>query len=318
MSADPTRAHRLRKLATVAGLCLAVGVMTTAVSYSVTLYRLFCQATGAFGTTERAASNDTTRSARSVTVSFNTDVAPGMPWRFVPVQRSVTVHLGEEALVFFEAENLSDHAIVGHATFNVSPDRVGLYFKKIQCFCFTEERLGPHQKVEMPVDFFVDPRMETDVDAKVVHDITLSYTFFESRQPEGAQDLARFENRPPDPTAGRTLFATVCSACHATDRNKVGPLLDGVVGRRAGSVPGYPYSTALAQAGITWDADALDKWLAGPQHFIPGAQMPFSLPDALRRRDVIAYLETLKPAAGTPHSPPTTGQATVTAAPHPG
>ncbi len=307
----PTPAPRLRKIATVIGLCAAVGVMTTAVSYSVTLYRLFCQATGAYGTTERAASNDTAQSARTVTVSFNTDVAPGMPWRFVPMQHSVTVHLGEEALVFFEAENLSDHAIVGHATFNVTPDRVGLYFKKIQCFCFTEERLGPHQKVEMPVDFFVDPRMESDVDAKVVHDITLSYTFFESRQPEGAQDLARFDNRPPDPVAGRTLFATVCSACHAPDHNKVGPMLDGVMGRRAGSVPGYPYSTALAQAGITWDADTLDKWLAGPQHFIPGAEMPFSLPDAVRRRDVIAYLATLKPTH-------TAGQATPPDNPHPG
>ncbi len=306
MSADPIRARRIRTVATVAGLCLAVGVMTTLVSYSVTLYRLFCQATGALGTTERAASDDATQSARTVTVSFNTDVAPGMPWRFVPVQRSVTVHLGEEALVFFEAENQSDHPIVGHATFNVSPGKVGLYFKKIQCFCFTEERLGAHQKVEMPVDFFVDPRMETDADARDVHDITLSYTFFESRQPAGAQDLARFENRPPDSAAGRTLFATVCSACHAADQNKVGPMLDGVVGRRAGSVPGYPYSTALAQAGITWDADSLDKWLAGPQHFIPGAEMPFSLPDAVRRRDVIAYLETLKPAR-------TTGQAAVPA-----
>jgi len=311
MPADPTPAHRFRKFATVVGLCAAVGVMTTAVSYSVTLYRLFCQATGAYGTTERAASNDTAQSARTVTVSFNTDVAPGMPWRFVPVQNSVTVHLGQEALVFFEAENLSDHAIVGHATFNVTPDRVGLYFKKIQCFCFTEERLGPHQKVEMPVDFFVDPRMESDVDAKVVHDITLSYTFFESRQPEGAQDLARFANRPPDPVAGHTLFATVCSACHAPDHNKVGPMLDGVMGRRAGSVPGYPYSTALAQAGITWDADTLDKWLAGPQHFIPGAEMPFSLPDAVRRRDVIAYLATLKPTH-------TAGQATPPDNPHPG
>ena len=311
MSAPAPRSRRPGKIATVAGLCLAVGVMTTAVSYSVTLYRLFCQATGAYGTTERAASDDTAQSARTATVSFNTDVAPGMPWRFVPVQRSVTVHLGEEALVFFEAENLSDHPIVGHATFNVTPEKIGLYFKKIQCFCFTEERLGPHQKVEMPVDFFVDPRMDSDAGAKDVHDITLSYTFFESRQPDGAQDLARFENRPPDPAAGRTLFATVCSTCHSTDQNKVGPMLNGVVGRRAGSVPGYPYSTALAQAGITWDADTLDKWLAGPQHFIPGAQMPFSLPDAVRRRDVIAYLETLKPARRT-------GQAKPPADAHPG
>jgi cytochrome c oxidase assembly protein subunit 11 len=289
--------RRFRILATVLGLCLAVGVMTTLVSYSVTLYRLFCQVTGAGGYTQRASSDTAAESAHTVTVSFNTDVAPGMPWRFVPVQRSVTVHLGQESLVFFEAENLSDHPIVGHATFNVSPDQVGLYFKKIQCFCFTEERLGAHQKVEMPVDFFVDPRMAKDPDAADVRDIVLSYTFFESLKPKGAEDLARFDNRPPDPAAGRVLVATVCGACHALDHNKIGPMLDGVVGRRAGSVPGYPYSTALAQSGVTWDAGTLDKWLAGPQHFIPGAEMPFSLPDAVRRRDVIAYLETLTPHA---------------------
>jgi cytochrome c oxidase assembly protein subunit 11 len=294
--------RRPRTIATVVGLCLAVGVMTTLVSYSVTLYRLFCQVTGAGGYTQRAASDTATQSARTVTVSFNTNVAPGMPWRFVPVQRNVTVHLGEESLVFFEAENLSDHPIVGHATFNVTPDQVGLYFKKIQCFCFTEERLGAHQKVEMPVDFFVDPRMAKDLDAADVHDIVLSYTFFESLQPKGAQDLARFDSRPPDPAAGRVLFATVCSACHTVDQNKVGPMLEGVMGRRAGSVPGYPYSKALAQSGITWNVATLDKWLAGPQHFIPGAEMPFSLPDAVRRRDVIAYLETLAPHAAKDQS----------------
>jgi len=302
--------RRFRTLATVAGLCLAVGVMTTLVSYSVTLYRLFCQVTGAGGYTQRAATDTATESARTVTVSFNTDVAPGMPWRFVPVQRSVTVHLGEETLVFFQAENLSDHTIVGHATFNVTPDRAGIYFKKIQCFCFTEESLGAHQNVEMPVDFFVDPRMAKDPGASDVHNIVLSYTFFESRDPQKAQDLARFDNSPPDPAAGRNLFATVCSACHELNTNKVGPMLDAVVGRRAGSVPGYPYSAALAQSGVTWDAASLNKWLAGPQQFIPGATMPFSLPDAVRRRDVIAYLETLKPhvtknqAAAAPREPP--------------
>ncbi|HVC61530.1 MAG TPA: cytochrome c oxidase assembly protein [Acetobacteraceae bacterium] len=311
MFADPIRARRFRKFLTVFGLCVAVGVMTTAVSYSVTLYRLFCQVTGSGGYTQRASSDTATQSASTVTVSFNTNVAPGMPWRFVPVQRSVTVHLGEQALVFFEAENLSDQTIVGHATFNVTPGRVGLYFKKIECFCFTEERLGPHQKVEMPVDFFVDPRMATDPDAASVHYITLSYTFFESLQPKGARNLARFENRPPDPAAGRILFATICSACHTQDHNKIGPLLAGVVGRRAGSVPGYPYSAALARSDITWTAATLNQWLAGPQHFIPGAEMPFSLPDAVRRRDVIAYLETLKAARAT-------GQVTVPAGAHPG
>ncbi len=167
-----------RKLATLLGLCLVLGGMFTLVSYSVTLYRLFCQVTGAGGYTARAQSDTGTQLARVVTVGFDTNVAPGMPWRFEPVQRQVTVHLGQDTLVFFRAENLSDHDIVGHATFNVTPDRTGPYFKKIQCFCFTEERLGAHQSVEMPVDFFVDPRMAQDPAMEDVDHIELSYTFF--------------------------------------------------------------------------------------------------------------------------------------------
>jgi cytochrome c oxidase assembly protein subunit 11 len=303
-----TRRRRLRLLATLAGLGLALGVMFTLVSYSVTLYRLFCQVTGAGGTTQRASADTAAQSDRMVTVFFNTDTAPDLPWRFQPVQRQVKLHLGEDTLVFFTAENLSDKDIVGHATFNVTPDKAGIYFKKIECFCFTEERLGAHKKVEMPVDFFVDPRMGSDPATVDVREITLSYTFFQSRQPDGAEDLARFSNAAPDPEAGRKLFATTCSACHSPDQQKVGPPLDGVVGRVAGSVPGYPYSAALAHAGITWDADKLDKWLAGPQRFIPGALMPMSVADAARRRDIIAYLATLKPRVST-------GQATTPAQP---
>ena len=284
-----------RKWATLAGLCLVLGVMFTLVSYSVTLYRLFCQVTGAGGYTARADSDTATQSERVVTVSFDTNVAPGMPWRFEPVQQQVRVYLGQDTLVFFRAENLSDKDMVGHATFNVTPDRAGPYFKKIQCFCFTEEKLGAHQSVEMPVDFFVDPRMGKDVDAADVDHIELSYTFFPSLQPKGAADLARFDGAKPSAAAGRELFATVCSACHELDRNKVGPPLDGVVGREAGSVNGYPYSAALAHAHIVWSAETLDKWLNDPRGFIPGATMPMSVPDAVRRRDIIAYLETLKP-----------------------
>ncbi len=310
MPADPAPRRRLRIYATVGGLLLAVGVMTTLVSYSVTLYRLFCSVTGAGGYTQRATADDATKSARVVNVWFNTNVAPGLPWRFEPVQHSVNVHLGENTLVFFTAENTSDHPIVGHATFNVAPSEVGLYFKKIQCFCFTEERLGPHQKVEMPVDFFVDPRMAKDPDLTDTDDITLSYTFFESKNPAGAQNLSRFDKEPPDPAAGREIFATTCSACHAPDHNKVGPLLEGVVGRKAGTVPGYPYSAALARADVIWNADTLDKWLADPQAFIAGAQMPFHLSDPLRRRDVIAYLATLKTQRAAHVARPS--------APHPG
>jgi len=181
-----------RKFAIVAALVAVLAVMGGITSYSVTLYRLFCQATGANGTTQRVAANATTATSRVVTVFFDTSVAPGLPWRFEPVQRSVKVHLGEDALAYFEARNLSDHAIAGHAAFNVSPEKAGLYFKKIQCFCFNEERLGAGQTVQMPVTFFVDPKIAEDPDTADVHEITLSYTFFESRRPGDALDLSRF------------------------------------------------------------------------------------------------------------------------------
>ncbi len=294
--------RRLARYATLAALLLAVGGMTTLVSYSVTLYRLFCEATGALGTTQRVAADTAQVAARSVTVSFDTNVAPGLPWRFTPVQRSVRVHLGQDTLVFFRAENLSDQTIVGHAAFNVAPGRVGLYFKKIECFCFTEESLGPHRSVEMPVQFFVDPRMAQDPNARDVTNITLSYTFFRSMRPQGAPNLARFVDRPPDPAAGQQVFATACADCHLLHHAKVGPPLAGVFGRRAGSVAGYPYSPALARAGFAWTATRLDAWLADPQKAVPGALMPFHLDDRLRRADVIAYLRSLSPPV--PSRPP--------------
>ena len=284
-----------RRLAfTLAGLFAVLATMTVLTSYSVTLYRLFCEATGAGGTTRRVAADDAAVSSRTVSVSFDTSVAPGLPWRFRPMQRRVRLHLGEDTLVFFEAENLSDHDIVGHATFNVTPDQAGPYFKKIQCFCFTEERLAAHAKVQMPVDFFVDPRFATDRDTRDVSEITLSYTFFPSRKPQGATDLARFGDE--DAAAGAQLFAAQCSGCHAADHSKVGPPLAGVVGRAAASVPGYPYSTALAQSGLVWSDANLARWLAGPAAMVPGAAMPMSLPDVEQRKAIIAYLRTLQPA----------------------
>jgi cytochrome c oxidase assembly protein subunit 11 len=243
-----------------------------------------------------------------VTVRFSTDVAPGLPWRFEPEQREVKVHLGEEKLVFFSAENLTDEPIVGHATFNVTPTKAGIYFNKMQCFCFDEERLGARQKVEMPVDFFVDPKLADDPDTREVGSITLSYTFFRSTDPEGAKDLSRFvASATPDPKRGQTLFAERCAACHALDDNKTGPLLGGVVGRLAGTAPGYDYSSALRQVGLRWSADALDHWLADPRKFIPGARMPVRVLDPTTRRDIIAYLEVLGRQAGAA-SPAVTSQ----------
>jgi cytochrome c oxidase assembly protein subunit 11 len=283
--------HR-RNLTVIAPCIVAIGIMCGLVAYSPTLYRLFCAATGLAGTTQRVAADMALISKQTVTVAFDTNVAPGLPWRFVPDQRAVTVHLGEQKLVYFTAENLSGESIVGHATFNVTPLRSGIYFNKIQCFCFTEERLDAHQKVDMPVVFYVDPAFGKDPDMHDVAQITLGYTFFRSADPRNAEDLSRFlATHPPDPADGRQLFNQQCTACHALDANRFGPMLGGVFGRRAGSVSGYDYSPALRNAGLTWSADNLSRWLADPQKFIPGAKMPIRILDPIARRDIVAYLQ---------------------------
>jgi cytochrome c oxidase assembly protein subunit 11 len=281
-----------RNLKVLAPCIVVLGMMCGTVAYSPTLYRMFCAATGFGGTTQRVLSDTAAISQRTVTVAFDSNVAPGLPWRFEPVQRSVTVHLGEQKLVFFTAENLSDEAMVAHATFNVTPQSSGIYFNKIQCFCFDEERLGAHETVNMPVVFYVDPAFGKDPDTRGLSTITLGYTFFRSTHPAQAKDLSRFlADAPPNPAHGRALFAERCAACHALDSNKIGPMLGGVVGRKAGTAAGYSYSSALHRAGLVWSADNLDRWLADPKAFIPGAKMPVRVLDASSRRDIIAYLQ---------------------------
>jgi cytochrome c oxidase assembly protein subunit 11 len=289
----PTMWARQRKNLIVIAPCLgAIAVMCALVAYSPVLYRMFCAATGLAGTTQRVAADLAKVSKQTITVAFDTNVAPGLPWRFVPDQRAVTVHLGEQKLVYFTAENLSDQAIVGHATFNVTPLRSGIYFNKIQCFCFTEERLDAHEKVDMPVVFYVDPAFGKDADMHDVAQITLGYTFFRSADPQNAKDLSRFlATNPPDPAEGKAIFGEQCTACHALDANKYGPMLGGVFGRRAGTAPGYDYSPALKAAGLIWSADNLNRWLVNPQQFIAGVKMPVSVPDPIARRDLVAYLQ---------------------------
>ena len=289
------------------GTLAIILMMTVLVSYSVTLYRLFCEVTGAGGTTQRVASDTARPTDRYVTVYFDSNVAPNLPWRFRPLQRSIRVRLGEETPIFYEAENTSDEDIVGRATFNVTPDKAGPYFKKIECFCFTEERLAAHSKVQMPVQFYVDPDIATNAGTRDVRQITLSYTFFRAKDPDGAEDLARFKGTP-GPAEGAKLFAANCAACHAPDRSKVGPALGGVVGRVAGTVKAYPYTPALAQSRVVWTAQSLDRWLAGPRAMVPGAAMPMAVPDAKARAALIAYLATLPPppadqAAAAPPPP---------------
>lgn len=284
-----------RTTLTAAALCLALAGMGVLTSYSVTLYRLFCQVTGANGTTQRVTADTAKLSDRWVTVLFDTNTAPGLPWRFVPLQRSVRVRLGQDTLVLFEAQNLSSQPIVGHAAFNVTPEKIGLYFKKIQCFCFSEEKLAPGATVQMPVDFFVDPALGTDPSTQDVHEITLSYTFFRSLAPNKAQDLNRFTQTPGDAAAGAQAFAERCSACHALDSNRTGPALGGVVGRAAAAAPGFSYSQALRQSHLVWTPAALQAWLSGPRTLVPGAAMPVNVADPQLRNDIIAYLKAAAP-----------------------
>ncbi|KAK4353516.1 hypothetical protein RND71_029034 [Anisodus tanguticus] len=154
---------------------------------AVPLYRRFCQATGYGGTVQRRESveekiarhaKDGRVASREIAVQFNADVADGMPWKFIPTQREVKVKPGESALAFYTAENRSSNPITGVSTYNVTPMKAAVYFNKIQCFCFEEQRLLPGEQIDMPVFFYIDPEFETDPKMDGINNIILSYTFF--------------------------------------------------------------------------------------------------------------------------------------------
>jgi cytochrome c oxidase assembly protein subunit 11 len=168
---------RRRNVLLVAGLLLIPAGMVALVAYAVPLYRLFCQVTGFGGTTRIATAAPGPAAAPPVTVRFDANVAPDMPWRFVAPQ-AMALPLGQEGQVAFTVLNLADEPILGTATFNVTPFKAGPYFDKIQCFCFTEQLLLPGERKELPVTFFVDPKITEDPDTRDVREITLSYTFF--------------------------------------------------------------------------------------------------------------------------------------------
>jgi len=147
---------------------------------SVPLYQLFCQVTGFGGTTSVAAAPalQSPVDAPVMTVRFDSNVDSSLPWGFRPDQKEVKVKIGTEGLATYTATNTSDETIIGTATFNVTPYKAGEYFQKIECFCFTEQKLVPGQTVSMPVSFFVDPEILNDPNALDVKTITLSYTFY--------------------------------------------------------------------------------------------------------------------------------------------
>lgn len=154
---------------------------------SVPLYRMFCQATGWEGTVrEDLTAHAPGAVGRMVNVRFDANVAPGMGWSFQPDDRVRHVAVGAREMAFFTAVNETDHPITGTAAFNVTPPQAGQYFVKIQCFCFTEQTLRPHERVRMPVVFFVDPGFTKDQDARNISEITLSYTFYPVAKPQAA------------------------------------------------------------------------------------------------------------------------------------
>lgn len=174
--------HKANNIKTLMVLLVVLALMVGLVVASVPLYRLFCQVTGYGGTTQKAEASNGIILEREMTVRFNSDVNGALPWHFKPVQRSVTVKIGEEALIFFKAINNSTETITGTATFNVTPFKAAQYFNKIDCFCFTEQTLAPGEEVDMPVSFFIDPDLATDKRLEEVKEITLSYTFFKAAE----------------------------------------------------------------------------------------------------------------------------------------
>jgi cytochrome c oxidase assembly protein subunit 11 len=170
-----TVAQKNGRTATI--MAVIVAAMVGLAFASSPLYRAFCSVTG-FGGTPLRAERAPGAVAGKVNVRFDANTHPGLPWKFEPEQLTVNVAPGAQTKIFYRAQNLSNRTITGQAAYNVSPDQIGKYFKKIQCFCFSEQTLKPGQKVDMPVVFFVDPKIEQDPDTKDVDQITLSYTFY--------------------------------------------------------------------------------------------------------------------------------------------
>lgn len=171
---DLQRRNRITAM-TAAGI---VAGMVGLAYASVPLYELFCRVTGYGGTTQTADAAPAEIGERRIKVRFNADTANGMPWRFQPTQREIEVRVGESALAFYVAKNPTEKSIKGTATYNVTPLKAGIYFNKIDCFCFTEQTLTAGQSIDMPVSFFVDPAISEDPNLDDVKTITLSYTFF--------------------------------------------------------------------------------------------------------------------------------------------
>ena len=182
-SGAPRRGSARRDVVIAAACGVFVAVMVGASYAAVPFYNWFCRVTGFNGTTQVATQAPAGAPlGRRITVRFDANVSAGLPWKFTPERTSIEVRLGEVVTVFYNAVNEAARETVGQAGYNVSPLTVGASFDKINCFCFTEQRLAPGEHREMPVVFYVDPALAKDADGKDIDTITLSYTFYPVRQ----------------------------------------------------------------------------------------------------------------------------------------
>ena len=184
MTAQPDTPLRSRDkmVAMACGLCVAG--MVGAAYAAVPFYNWFCKVTGFNGTTQVATAAPGAVLDQKITVRFDANTGPGLPWRFEPEQRTIEVRLGEVVTVNYLVVNETARSITASAAYNVTPLTMGAYFQKINCFCFTEQTLKPGEKREMPVVFYIDPSMAKDADGSTINTITLSYTFYPVREPQ--------------------------------------------------------------------------------------------------------------------------------------
>lgn len=181
----PAKGRGLGRDVVVASICGGVVALMVGASYAaVPFYNWFCRATGFNGTTQVAISAPATGPiARKISVRFDANVAPGLPWKFAPEQNEIEVNIGQVVTVFYTVTNQAARTTAGQAAYNVAPLTVGSYFQKINCFCFTEQTMAPGEKREMPVVFYVDPSIADDHENDGLGTITLSYTFYAVKDP---------------------------------------------------------------------------------------------------------------------------------------
>jgi cytochrome c oxidase assembly protein subunit 11 len=185
ISRNPDDRKKLRRDMIVAAACgICVAAMVGASYAAVPLYNWFCRTTGFGGTTQVSEKAPDHILDRKITVRFDSNVAPGLPWRFTPEKNEITVRIGEVTTALYKVTNEAARPTLAQAGYNVSPPTVGLYFQKINCFCFTQQHMAPGETREMAVVFYVDPSIAKDPEQNGLNTITLSYTFYPLREPE--------------------------------------------------------------------------------------------------------------------------------------